>query len=424
MAIQVQVDTRLLLLYKAGLEGVRLFDEGESVWDAYRGRSWPKDMIPEMTDVSGLDVLAGGLQQAKWRPSSRALYNGYFRAWTSFTIVHGCKLMPAEPVWLTRWLVWMALHYAATTVGTAAAAVVAVHVLNGCAHPMQEREIVHLLAGVKAVGIVGSRAPKYIVDSNFVVGMVDLFLEKFPYFRSKWFDPTRKNSDSVMWMRGVALVLVGLELGVRPSSLARLTSCCWKRRLDGSVAVQIDLAKNVKNGKLFEVVLVQAPGSFKDNYSAISFMEEFIFPFMEAQGQVADTSRCVKLQHRTAHCDQCPHLFASWSKAAKVKGRQKAIRPSEVSDMVKKWAVRLDRDPKNYSAVSLRRGSQSIAAARKIDKKIRKKHGGWQSKGNRMPDVYTEVSKSKQKKVGKAIHDTVRRSKANRGKKVRFDFEH
>ena len=77
MAIQVQVDTRLLLLYKAGLEGVRLFDEGESVWDAYRGRSWPKDMIPEMTDVSGLDVLAGGLQQAKWRPSSRALYNGY-----------------------------------------------------------------------------------------------------------------------------------------------------------------------------------------------------------------------------------------------------------------------------------------------------------------------------------------------------------
>ena len=80
--------TRLLLLYKAGLEGVRLFDEGKSVWDAYRGRSWPKDMIPEMTDVSGLDVLAGGLQQAKWRPSSRALYNGYFRAWTSFAIVH------------------------------------------------------------------------------------------------------------------------------------------------------------------------------------------------------------------------------------------------------------------------------------------------------------------------------------------------
>ena len=403
---------------------MRLFDEGESVWDVYRGRSWPKEMIPEMTDVRGLDVLAGGLQQAKWRPSSRAVYNGYFRAWVSFSIVHGCTMMPAESEWLTRWLVWMALHYAATTVGTAAAAVVAVHVLNGYPHPMKEQEIVHLLAGVKAVGIVGSRAPKYIVDSNFVVGMVDLFLAEFPCFRSRWFDPTRRNSTSVMWMRGVALVLVGLELGVRPSSLSRLTSCCWKRRLDGSVAVQIDLAKNVKNGKLFEVILVRAPGNFDSNYSAISFMEEFIFPFMETQGQVAQPHRCVKQDHRTAHCDQCPHLFASWARSVNDGKRRKAVRPSEVSDMVKKWAVRLDRDPKNYSAVSLRRGSQSIAAARKIDKKIRKQHGGWQSAGNRMPDIYTEVSKKEQKKVGKAIHATVRKSKANRGKKVQFDFEH
>ena len=92
--------------------------------------------------------------------------------------------------------------------------------------------------------------------------------------------------------------------------------------------------------------------------------------------------------------------------------------------MVKKWAERLDRDPKNYSAVSLRRGSQSIAAAMHIDKKIRKKHGGWRSKGNRMPDVYTEVSKAKQKKVGKAIHNTVMRSKKNKRKKVKFDFDH
>ena len=41
-----------------------------------------------------------------------------------------------------------------------------------------------------------------------------------------------------------------------------------------------------------------------------------------------------------------------------------------------------------------------------------------------MPDIYTEVSRSRQKKVGKAIHDTVRKSKANCSKKVRFDFEH
>ena len=41
-----------------------------------------------------------------------------------------------------------------------------------------------------------------------------------------------------------------------------------------------------------------------------------------------------------------------------------------------------------------------------------------------MPDVYTEVSKAKQKKVGNAIHNTVMRSKRNRHKKVKFDFNH
>ena len=402
---------------------MQLFDETESIWDARRGRPLPADEMPKMNEVDRLDVLAVSLRQAKWRPSSRALYNGYFRAWASFAIVNDCEMMPAKPEWLTRWLVWMALHYAAATVGTAAAGVVAVHVLNGHPHPMRELEIVHLLAGIKAVGICGVRAPKFIVDANFIVGMVEQFLDEFPYYRSNWFDPLAKESRSVMWMRGVALVLVGLELGVRPSSLARLTTCCWQPRLDGSVAVQIDLAKNGKNGELFHVILVRKSGKFKDNYTAISFMEEFIFPFMKDQGEVAAAHGCVKTQFRTAHCDMCPHLFASWSKKC-TSTRRPAIRSSEVADMVKKWAERLDRDPKNYSAVSLRRGSQSIAAAMHIDKKTRKKHGGWRSKGNRMPDVYTEVSKAKQKKVGKAIHNTVMRSKKNKRKKVKFDFDH
>ena len=403
---------------------MNLFDESESVWDVRRGRPLPSDVMPEMNDLEGLDELAGSLRQAKWRPASRALYNGYFRAWASFAIVNKCEMMPASKSWLMRWLVWMALHYAAATVGTAAAGVVAIHVLNGYPHPMKELELVHMLEGIKAVGICGKRAPKFIVDANFIVGMVQLFLDEYPYYRDKWFNPFVARSRSVMWMRGVALVLVGLELGVRPSSLARLTACCWQSRVDGSVAVQIDLAKNGKNGELFNVILVRKSGRFADNYTAISFMEEFIFPFMKAQGEVTDGHDCVKKQYRTAHCDKCPHLFACWSSSTQNLPRRPAIRASEVSDMVKKWAGRLDRDPKNYSAVSLRRGSQSIAAAMNIDRKIRKKHGGWRSKGNRMPDVYTEVSKKKQKKVGKAIHNTVMRSKRNRHKKVKFDFDH
>ena len=403
--------------------GIRLFDEQATVWDYNRGRALPEVHRPEPTDIAALDKLGMGLRESKWRMSSRTLYNGFFRAWLAFALVNGCAVLPASKRWLVRWLTYMALHYAASTVQTAAAAVVALHLWNDLQHPFKgDSRLQQLLAGIDACGICGSRAPKFIVDSNFVCGMVERFLAKYPVFRDEWFDPWVRSGDkSVVLLRGVAIVLVGLELGVRPSSLARLTTCCWQRRLDGTVAVQIDLAKNVKNGKLFHVVLGRRRGSFRENYSAISFVEEFVFPLMESQQQWTDTSKCCKNKWRTSHCRSCPFIFASWGQRVLDGGRQPQVRPSELGDVVKQWAKRLGRDPKNYSGVSLRRGSTSIAAARKIEKKIRQKHGGWASE--RMPDIYTEVSKKHQKQVGKAIYRTVQKSKANRGKKVTFDFD-
>ena len=47
--------------------------------------------------------------------------------------------------------------------------------------------------------------------------------------------------------------------------------------------VLVHLAKNGKNGELPGAVLVRGPGSFKDNYSALSFVEEFRFPFLCSQ---------------------------------------------------------------------------------------------------------------------------------------------
>jgi hypothetical protein len=89
-----------------------------------------------------------------------------------------------------------------------------------------------------------------------------------------------------------------------------------------------------------------------------------------------------------------------------------------VSDVVKRWAVRIGRDKAKYSAVSLRRGSTSIAAAKGVSKKIRQSHGGWKSK--RMLQVYTELSTSKEKAVSKAIHRAMKKSRACKAKKVQF----
>ena len=113
----------------------------------------------------------------------------------------------------------------------------------------------------------------------------------------------------------------------------------------------------------------------------------------------------------------CPKLFQVFGEG-KV---NQAVKASEVSDVVKRWATRLKRDKSKYSAVSLRRASTSIAAAQGVCKKIRQRHGGWKS--SRMPDVYTEVSKANEKAVSKAIHKAMQKSKKNRHKKVHFEFK-
>ena len=271
-----------------------------------------------------------------------------------------------------------------------------------------------MIVAVEKCGIVGCRAPKMVVDASFVTAVVEQFVDRFPVFEAEVFNPHVKG-DSVRWLRSTGLVILGIELGVRPSSLKELTMCCWQPRADGSVAVQVDLMKNGKNGQVFAPVLDRAAGHFQDNCSAISFFDEYLQPFIAVFGPNFDPRLCTKKKHRTAHCRSCPKLFQVFGKDKQV---NTAIAVQEVSSSVKFWAEKIGRDRDHYSAVSLRRGSTSIAAALRVSRRIRKKHVGWQS--DKMPDVYTELSTSDELAVSKAVHRAVKSSKKNKHKKVMF----
>ena len=405
--------------------GIKLFDEDPNVFDLHRGRKLPTHMVPGVTDASAWDQLSHHLRQAKWRVGSRENYNMWFRTWISFALVNQCSVMPADPRWLTRYFTWMAMKYAPSSVRQAAAAITALHRWNNMQHPLQNvEEIEDLLSAIDKCGITGASRQKLVVDGNFVTRMCEQFLSVYPVFHSNVFNVADRKSQSILRLRQVGMVLLGLELGIRPSSLVALTACCWQQRFDGSVAVQVDLAKNGKNGKLLQVVLHNVPGSFSENYSAIAFCQEYLFPLMAMLQLQQDMQLCTEQQHRTAHCVHCPFLFSSVAKSAMqqrthVSMRLPAVRSSEVREAVKYWAVRQHRDPKKYSGKSLRRGSTSIAAARRVDKKIRQMHGGWASA--RMPDLYCEESSSQQLAVGKAIHTEVAKCKRSRSKgRVRF----
>ena len=397
---------------------MKLFEEGKSVWDTHRGRALPDEERVDMCDFEGLDALAASLREAKWRFTTRASYNRWFRCWQSFAAVQGCVEMPAETIWLQRFFVFLTLYYAASTVQISACAIAAVHRLNGLASPLSE-DLRVLLKAIEAVGMCGAKSKKLIVDGSFVVAMCESFLEEYPTFDKELFDPTatatRDAERSIMWLRGVAMVLLGLEIGARASEVVNMTVCCWQTRADGSVYVEVKLAKNGKNGEVAGAVLVPGSGQFADNFAAISFFEEFWFPFLSTQAW-GISKKCVSGLFRTTVCPYCAPMFPVCKKSA-----EKVPNPvsrNQVTSSVKKWAGRIGRDSRKYSAISFRRGSISIAAAAKVDRNIRKQHCRWKSEQTQ--DIYTEVSTVEAKVYGTALRASVAQSRRSRGKSVRY----
>ena len=401
-----------------------MFDKEKSIWDHFRGRLVPAEEKVQVNDIEGLDILASSLLQAKWRFNTRVSYNRWFEVWKTFAEQWQCEILPAAEVWLKRFFTFLTLDYAASTVQICACAVAAVHKLNGMGDPITA-ELKLLLKAIEAVGKCGTRSKKFIVDARFIVDMCQSFLKDYPVFDSDLFDPwqkvaSRKNM-SIVWLRGVAMILLGLEIGARPAELASMTACCWQERKDGSVFVKVILAKNSKNGEVTGAVLVRGEGNFSNSYSAISFFEEFYFPFMASQG-MGLSSECIADEYRTSVCPACSPLFTSWSRTKLKKKEEEPVSVSQITDSVKRWADKIGRDAKNYSAVSFRRGSVSLAAAEKVCRNIRKKHCRWKSED--MQDHYTEVSSSEAKEFGQALRKAVDKSKRAREKKgVRFQEE-
>ena len=180
----------------------------------YRGRHLPLSSQVEATDSLGLDLLADSLLEARWRFASRQSYNRWFRCWEVFAKRVDCVVFPAQEQDLQRFFVYLSLHYAASTVQISAHAIVAIHRLNCCDNPLSDK-LKSLLKAIAAVGACGSRCKKFIVDGSFVVAMCSKFLEEYPAYDNSIFDPSLKptvdEDRSIMWLRAVAIILLGLS---------------------------------------------------------------------------------------------------------------------------------------------------------------------------------------------------------------------
>jgi len=98
----------------------------------------------------------------------------------------------------------------------------------------------------------------------------------------------------------------------------------------------------------------------------------------------------------------------------------KAISGSTVSDAVKKWARRIGRKHQDYSAVSFRRGSVSVARADgTISRDMARQH--LRHASEKSQDFYVERSRDARRAVGLAHRRAVERAaKKAVGRHVRF----
>ena len=159
-----------------------------------------------------LDRLGEILRQSRWRPSSRANYNAWFRTWLAFCKPNNCLPIPAKEKWLFRFLTYLTLHYSVSTIKIAVSAVIAIHRLNGFKSPIRDSmQLEDMIVAVEKIGIVGCRAPKHVVDASFVAAVVEQFVDRFPVFETETFNPHVKG-DSVRWLRSTGLVILGTAL--------------------------------------------------------------------------------------------------------------------------------------------------------------------------------------------------------------------
>ena len=408
----------------------------ETVWDQHRGKGLPDSLMPDPTDIDALDRLGQSLRLSKWRPSTRISYDRWFQTWVAFASVNGCAILPASSVWFARFLVLLGCHYAQSTVQIAAAAVIAVHRFNQFESPSTCTVVTDILASLRQNGRIGMACKKFIIDPSFVVQMSEAFLSEYPVWDASLFNPLAAcvpsaNSSltvfkgmSVACMRGVAIILLGLAVGLRAGEVCKLTLCCWRERLLESVFVHV---KEAKNGNIRDEAggyLYRDGKPFSESFSAISYFEEFWFPFLESM-RLSVQPGCTHNVYPTLRCKVCPPMFPTFPKQCQRVPqsepwykRCKHVSTSEVSAVVKQWAAQLGLDATQYSAISFRRGSVSIAAAAKVARNIRQRQCRWKLK--HMQDYYTEVSISEALQYGKALSQKIQKSRKNRGQSVDF----
>lgn len=399
---------------------MKMFDPVPTVWDKSRGRRIPTDQHWGPTDDKGLQKMVDQLEQSNWAETTRYSYNSWVNDYCNFTELRQEAPLPIRERTLCQFLVYLATYYAGSSLKQMSAALSSWCSFNGVPNPFQKEsnsKVYRLKRALQRVARMGQRKKKCIIDETFIVEMCKAFLDDFEDVDIADLDPEGRGT-AIVWLRAVGIILMGWEAGLRSNEVSMLTVCCWETQADGDKAVHVKLAKNNRLMKSSVNTVVGDKSPFRESFSLAAFMREYWKPFLRQLG-LRHSRRCTHVESPQSLCNRCPYLFPSFGKAITKRG-SKAISGSTVSDAVKKWARRIGRKHQDYSAVSFRRGSVSVARADgTISRDMARQH--LRHTSEKSQDFYVERSRDARRAVGLAHRRAVERAaKKAVGRHVRF----
>ena len=341
-------------------------------------------------EVKPAELLARSrqLQAAARATSTRRSCDHWWWVFTEFCVEVGWAQaagevpLPVPARVMELWVVWLSRKYAESTISISLAAISAVHAGYSLQSPTGGALIRSLLEGVAWTGAVRGVAEAVTVTPDHLRAFVQLTVA--------WTEAGQEWSP-LRLKRAVAMVVIGFMAYLRKSEVGELDVCDVTREAD-CTKVRVCKAKNDPVGRGRVTIVGAACGDSRE-------MEQTLWTWMDA-AELTRSARCSKSADPRRRCMACGPLFPRLGGAV-VKASSTPMGKSALTEELRGLyrackrvgSVPQDLEVRRYSAIALRRGGNSAAAAAGVSGILRASHGRWRSEVT--PDQsYTFIHKA------------------------------
>jgi hypothetical protein len=326
-------------------------------------------------DVSVLDDTGRDLLRMSRAPATRALYWCWWLTFEAFAAAVGDRPFPAAEQTVARFLSFLISGYALSTIETALAAISAVHADEGKVNPTYGVGVKRLLKGAQRFVLVTRTGDKLALSPELF--MLLIRMASVP----GW--------SRARLLRAQMMLVVGFCCYLRRREILELDFCTFAVTAD---AFEVTVC-GTKNDQLYEgrqSFVGRGPGLPEE-------VEAVCMGYLQLLGQ-RRSQGCTKAQARWLRCEACGPLFPRIGGARSTFTCQPIASKDTVTAELRTMLAQLSPaayggNLKRFSAISLRKGGNSAAAANGVLEHVRMAVGRWRGPAA-MRGSYTQVSRA------------------------------